>query len=79
MTQVTAYIDGMMCGMCEAHIKDAIRKKIPETKSLSADHVRGVVKFRLPNNMPKGIIKHELRDSIEPLGYKVSDVHAVYS
>ena len=26
MYKVTAGIEGMMCGMCESHIQDAIRK-----------------------------------------------------
>ena len=29
MEKVTVKIDGMMCGMCEAHICDAIRKAFP--------------------------------------------------
>lgn len=29
MTQTTLKIDGMMCGMCESHINDAIRKEFP--------------------------------------------------
>ena len=31
MLQITAKIDGMMCGMCEAHIKDAVRQAAAET------------------------------------------------
>ncbi len=27
MIQITLEIDGMMCGMCEAHVNDAVRKK----------------------------------------------------
>ena len=26
MTKYTLVVDGMMCGMCEAHINDAVRK-----------------------------------------------------
>ena len=26
MTKTTLKIDGMMCGMCESHVNDAIRK-----------------------------------------------------
>ena len=32
MTQTTLKIDGMMCGMCESHINDAIRKEFPVKK-----------------------------------------------
>lgn len=36
MIKTTMMIDGMMCGMCEAHICDAIRKAIPEAKNVTA-------------------------------------------
>ncbi len=36
MIKTTMKIDGMMCGMCEAHICDAIRKAIPEAKKVTA-------------------------------------------
>ena len=29
MKKYTVKIDGMMCGMCEAHVNDVIRKTIP--------------------------------------------------
>ena len=28
MYQITLGIDGMMCGMCESHINDAVRNEI---------------------------------------------------
>ena len=30
MIKTALKIDGMMCGMCEAHINDVIRKVVPE-------------------------------------------------
>ena len=36
MIKTTLKIDGMMCGMCEAHICDTIRKSIPDAKKVSA-------------------------------------------
>ena len=37
MVKITVGIDGMMCGMCEAHINDAIRNNFKVTK-VSASH-----------------------------------------
>ena len=31
MLKITVGVDGMMCGMCENHINDAIRKAIDAT------------------------------------------------
>ena len=37
LTEVIVGIDGMMCGMCEAHIKDAIRGQFPQTTEAIAE------------------------------------------
>jgi len=36
MEKVTVTVEGMMCGMCEAHMCDAIRKVIPDAEKVSA-------------------------------------------
>jgi copper chaperone CopZ len=36
MIKTTIKIEGMMCGMCEAHICDAIRKAVPSAKKVTA-------------------------------------------
>ena len=74
LTEVIVGIDGMMCGMCEAHIKDAIRKQFPEAKGLSASHVKGQAIFYLPEQLTTEAIAEALHAGIDPLGYTVSDV-----
>jgi copper chaperone CopZ len=37
MLKTTVGIDGMMCGMCESHINDAIRKNFPQVKKVTSD------------------------------------------
>mgnify|MGYP000538499094 CR=1 FL=1 len=32
MIETTVKVDGMMCGMCEAHVNDAVRKACPVKK-----------------------------------------------
>ena len=34
MIKTTIKIDGMMCGMCESHVSDAIRKAVPSVKKV---------------------------------------------
>ena len=36
MIKATLKIEGMMCGMCEAHICDAIRSAVPGAKKVAA-------------------------------------------
>ena len=40
MYKTTLKIDGMMCGMCESHINDTIRKAAA-VKKVSSSHVKG--------------------------------------
>ena len=48
MIKTTMKIDGMMCGMCEAHVQDAIRKAVPEAKKVSASKSKGEASFLTP-------------------------------
>ena len=40
MIQTTLKIEGMMCGMCEAHMNDAIRKHF-NVKKVTSSHSKG--------------------------------------
>ncbi len=40
MVKITLKINGMMCGMCESHINDVIRKTFP-VKKVSSSHSKG--------------------------------------
>ena len=42
---ITLKIDGMMCGMCEAHICDTIRKAFPDAKKVKASGAKGEAIF----------------------------------
>lgn len=39
MIQITVRVDGMMCGMCESHINDAVRKAFP-VKKVTSSHAK---------------------------------------
>ena len=36
MWKYTIQVDGMMCGMCESHVNDAVRKAFPVKKVTSS-------------------------------------------
>ena len=74
MTQVTVQLEGMMCGMCESHVKDAIRKGIPDAKDVSASHTSNTAAFYMENDMPQAMIRHEIKTALAPTGYKVLSV-----
>ncbi len=45
MIKTTMKIDGMMCGMCEAHVSDAIRKAVPYAKKVAASRSKKEASF----------------------------------
>jgi copper chaperone CopZ len=69
MNQITVKIDGMMCGMCESHVSDAIRKALP-VKKVTASHTKG--EAILLTESP--ITEAQLRAVIDPTGYRVLGV-----
>ncbi len=40
MTKYTVKVEGMMCGMCEAHINDTCRRVLP-LKKVTSSHTKG--------------------------------------
>lgn len=63
--KVIVGVDGMMCGMCEAHIADALRKAFPEAKKVSASRKKKQATFEIDNE-PSA---ERVRSVIEPTGY----------
>ena len=45
LIKTTLKIEGMACGMCEAHICDVIRKTVPGAKKVTASHRKGEASF----------------------------------
>jgi len=65
MEKITVKIDGMMCGMCEAHISDTIRRAVPDAKKVSASRKSGEATFLSES----GIDEETLKDAINSTGY----------
>ena len=70
MIQTTVQIEGMACGMCEAHIQNTIRRVFPDAKKVKASHRKGTAVFLTEN----GADEETLRNAINPTGYKVLGV-----
>ena len=65
MIQTTVKIDGMMCGMCEAHINDVIRKLYPKAKKVASSHTKGETTF-LTEEAPS---EEDIRKAVDATGY----------
>lgn len=66
MFKTTVRIDGMMCGMCEVHICDVIRKTFEDAKKVSASRGKGIASF-LTEEVPD---EYKLKKAIEETGYQ---------
>ena len=69
MTQTTIKIDGMMCGMCESHVNDAIRRAF-NVKKVTSSHTKGQTVI-LAEQAPD---EEKLRAVIGETGYTILSV-----
>ena len=63
MFKTTVKIDGMMCGMCEAHINDAIRKAVPNAKKIRSSHKKGETSFLAEAKTNEQVIKRIITEA----------------
>lgn len=58
MIKTTIGIDGMMCGMCESHINDVIRREF-KVKKVSSSHTKGIAEIISENEIDEEKIKKQ--------------------
>ena len=65
MFKTTLKIDGMMCGMCEAHVCDAIRKAVPTARKVAASRSKKEASFLTE----EAVDADRLRAAVDATGY----------
>ena len=65
MIKTTLQIEGMMCGMCEAHVCDALRKAVPGAKKVTASHGRNEASFLTETAVDEA----RLKETVNRTGY----------
>ena len=70
MYQITLGIDGMMCGMCEAHMNDLVRKNF-KVKKVTSSVKDGETVVISEENLDIPFLKKEIKE----IGYELVDVH----
>ena len=65
-------IEGMMCGMCEAHVCNAIRKAVPSAKKVSASRSKKEASFISEDEVDKGALKA----AIDETGYDCRSIES---
>lgn len=72
MIRTTMKVDGMVCGMCEAHVCDAIRKTIPSAKKVNASRSKKEASFLTE----EAVDKESLKAAIDATGYTCLDIES---
>ena len=73
MNKVILKIDGMMCGMCEAHVSDALRNAVPSAKKVTASRSKKEASFLIEENIDAAALKAV----IDATGYDCLGVEVV--
>ena len=69
MVQVVLNVDGMMCGMCESHVCDQLRKA-PGVKKAKASHSKNTATAIAEDDVDV----EALKSGVEAQGYRVKGV-----
>jgi copper chaperone CopZ len=72
MIKTTLHIEGMMCGMCEAHICEAIRKAVPAAKKVAASRSKKEASFLTEATVDA----EKLKSAIGATGYSCLSVES---
>jgi len=70
MEKYTIRVEGMKCGMCEAHVADVIRRAVPTAKKVKASRMKNEASF-VSAVAVDGIM---LKKAISETGYIAGDV-----
>ena len=70
MVKTIVKVEGMMCGMCEAHVNDAIRNAMPNIKKVSSSHTKGESVIISEEELEKD----NITEAISQTGYKVLSI-----
>lgn len=69
MFKITLNIDGMACGMCEAHINEAVRGAF-KVKKVTSSHTKGKTEIITESE----IDENQLKSVVESTGYTVNGI-----
>ena len=71
MVRITVDIEGMACGMCEAHINEAVRN-VFQVKKVTSSHTKKQTVILAEQDIPE----QELKSVVAKAGYDVVSVNS---
>ena len=69
MIKTTLKIDGLMCGMCESHINDAIRSSF-DVKKVNSSHTKGETVIV----SKEALDEDKIKSVIDKTGYELKSI-----
>ena len=69
MWRYTIHVDGMMCGMCESHVNDAVRKAFP-VKRVASSRSKSETTVLAERELDEGA----LRAAVSAAGYEMGEI-----
>ena len=69
MLKITMTVNGMMCGMCEAHVNEAVRNAF-DVENVTSSHAKNQTVILTQDD----IEEQKLRDVVDKTGYQVSAI-----
>ena len=70
MWKYTVKVDGMMCGMCESHANDSIRRAFEHVKKVTSSHSKGQTVIITEDDLTEDAI----RAAFDGTGYEIGAV-----
>ena len=71
MVETILKVNGMMCGMCESHVNDAVRQAM-QVRKVTSSHTRGETEIISEDALDEDAV----RAAIEKTGYMVTGVRS---
>lgn len=70
MVKTTLKIDDMMCSMCEVHVNDLIRNKVPDAKKVKSSYKKGESSFMSEEEPDEQMLK----EAFSEIGYEIKSM-----
>ncbi len=70
MNKVTLKINGMACGMCEAHMNETVRKVFPDAKKVKSSYKKGETEFLYEGDFDRELLTKAIGD----IGYECREI-----
>ena len=71
MIETVLKVNGMMCGMCESHVNEVVRKTA-EVKKVTSSHTKGETVILSEQPLDEAL----LRSTITATGYELQSIHS---